>query len=82
MKRPADKKRSITVFLSEIDFERLDTICKDRSQSRADFLRAAMQIHEQVPMLNTRPLVGACLAKHLKKVEREKKAGRRSPEKG
>ena len=71
-------KRVVTVYLSEQDFARLDSICKAREQSKADFLRGAMQVHRKIPVLNTpRPLVGACLDNHKARLRREKRAARK-----
>lgn len=66
------KRFPVTVMLSEEDFSRLTQICKVRGQSRADFLRGAIGVHEQVPVIKTRPLSGACLERHLARLEREK----------
>lgn len=81
MKKAKEKKRPVTVFLNDEHFDRLTEICKSRRQSRADFLRGAIKVDKKVPVLRTRPLAGACLERHLKRLQREKrerqkKAGR------
>jgi len=66
-------KRSITVFLDEEDYQVLSRKCQERKQSRADFLRSAVRNSDRVPFLNTRPLTGACLARHLAHLKMERK---------
>ena len=76
------QRKAVTVFLSLKDYDQLTAICKERGQSRADFLRAAMQVAEKVPNLNTRPLAGICLEKHKARLRRERAAERRREKKG
>lgn len=67
----------VMVKLSREDFDKLTEICKERGQSRADFLRGAIEVHKKIPVIKTRPLSGACLDRHLARVEREKREKRR-----
>ena len=76
------QRKAVTVFLSLKDFDRLTAICKGRRQSRADFLRGAMEVADKVPNINTRPLAGACLEKHKARLKRERAARRRRERKG
>jgi hypothetical protein len=80
--RNESRRKGVTVFLSMDDYDRLAAICKSRGQSRADFLRAAMQVADKVPSLKTRPLVGACLEKHKTRLRRVQAAQRRLERKG
>lgn len=76
-KMPDPERRSVRIELSGEDFRKLDAICRERGQSKSDFLRGAMQVADQVPNINTRPLVGACLKLHQQKVAREKREQRK-----
>lgn len=67
----APKKHPVTVMLASEDYETLAVICSKRGQSRADFLRGAITVPEAIPVLKTRPLVGACLQKHQDRLKRE-----------
>ena len=80
--KSAPSRTGICILLKPEEHQRLTTICKDRGQSKADFLRAAIEVHELVPVVKTRPLVGACLDKHLARLEREKRDRRRKRKKG
>lgn len=71
-----EAKKGVLIVLSQADYERLTEICMARHQSRADFLRGAMDVHEAIPLVNTRKLQGACLQKHLARLEREKQEKR------
>lgn len=72
------KKILVSMLLSAEDHARLSAICEARGQSKADFLRAALEVHESVPNINTRPLSGACLEKHRAKQRRDKARERRA----
>ena len=77
MRTPSHKdpdKKPVTVFLRTQEYEALAAICAERGQTRADFLRAAIQVADKVPIIHTRPLSGACLELHKAKVRREKRA--------
>ena len=73
----ADERVGLSMVLRRTEFDRLTSICKRRGQSMTDFLRGAIKAHRQVPNINTRPLSGACLQKHLDRLEREKRTRRR-----
>lgn len=79
---PKPEKLPVTVFLSREDYDRLAAICKERGQSRADYLRSAIKVPDAIPVLQTRPLTGACLDKHLARVAREKRGRKSSKRKG
>ena len=80
MRHKSKKKHWVTVSLSQEEFERLNAICGERAQSKADFLRSAMACPSRIPILRTRPnaengrLRGACMKKHLTRLKREAKA--------
>jgi hypothetical protein len=77
MRIPSHKdpeKRAVTVYLRVEEFEALAALCEARGQTRSDFLRAAIEVADRVPIINTRPLSGACLELHKAKVRREKRA--------
>lgn len=67
----------VMVYLTREDFETLSAVCEERGQSRADFLRSALKVHERIPAEKTRPLTGACLERHLARLEREKREKRK-----
>ena len=68
------KKRPVSVFLRVEEFEALAALCEARGQTRADFLRAAIQVADRIPIIHTRPLSGACLELHKAKVRRDQRA--------
>ena len=70
------KKRPVTVFLSLEDYDKLAQVCTANGISRADFLRSALAVHPRIPMINTRPLSGACLQRHKARLAREMRAAR------
>ncbi len=70
-------KRPVTVFLSLEDYDKLARVCADNGVSRADFLRSALAVHQRIPMINTRPLSGACLQLHEARLAREMRAARK-----
>lgn len=77
VRKPVVRDRvGISMVLSREDFVRLETICREREQSRTDFLRAALSVAELVPNENYRPLTGICLERHEAKKRRESKGKR------
>ena len=76
-KKRKPSRKPVLVMLDPEDYDRLAELCRKRGQNRADFLRAAIQVADKVPVINTRPLSGACLERHKAKVRREKAAKRR-----
>lgn len=68
------RKRPVTIFLDLADFEKLTATCLERGISRADFLRCALAAAEKIPTRKTRPLSGACKAKHEARIRRETRA--------
>ena len=77
-KPPRIEMVRISMLLRREEFDRLAGLCKERGQSRTDYLRASLLVPEAVPNINTAPLRGACLDKHLARLQREKRrAGRK-----
>ena len=70
--------RAVLVYLSDEDADRLAAVCKERGQSRADFLRAAIRVADKVPADKTPRLFGACLERHRARVRREKRRAART----
>ena len=72
----------ISMLLRREELDRLAELSKERGHSRTDYLRAALLVPEAVPVIKTAPLRGACLDKHLARLEREKRERRRAKRKG
>jgi hypothetical protein len=65
MRDPA--KRPVMVHLDPEDFDRLTELCERNGVTRADFLRSAIEVADTIPLLQTRPLTGVCLERHVAK---------------
>ena len=72
------EKKVVTVFLGQADYDRLTEICESRHQTRADFLRDAIDAHESIPQKHKVKLRGICLERHLDRLKAEKRAARRA----
>ncbi len=77
MSMTRENRYPVMVYLSREDFEKLSRVCEERGQTRADFLRSALDVPEKIPAKKTRPLSGACLDRHLARLEREKREKRK-----
>lgn len=72
-----ETKKAVLVYLSQADYERLTEICESRHQTRADFIRDAIDAHEVIPQEHKVKLRGICLERHLDRLKVEKRAPRR-----
>ena len=72
-----EKKIFTSMLLTRVEHDRLNSICKDRSQSKVDFFRGAMQVPDLIPLVHTYKLSGVCLERHLARLKREKREARR-----
>ena len=76
-KKRKPSRKPVLVMLAPEDYDRLAELCRERGQNRADFLRAAIGAADKIPVINTRPLSGACLERHKARLRRERAAQRR-----
>ena len=73
-----EAKKPVMVYLSQGDYDRLTEICKARHQTRADFIRDAIDAHESIPQEHKVKLRGICLQRHVDRVKVEKRKPRRA----